>query len=165
MIVILMGVMGSGKTTIAKELVALTGWPFAEGDDYHSAANRAKMAAGIPLTDEDRAPWLASLHQVLVDWYRCVQNGILACSALKEAYRQALTEGLPESAYKFVLLDASREVLEQHIKSRHGHYMNPALLDSQLETLEMPSNALHIPADQGPDVAAHQILDALKVRT
>lgn len=164
MIVILMGVMGSGKTTVAKELVTLTGWPFAEGDDYHSEANKAKMAAGIPLTDEDRAPWLASLHQVMLGWHQRGESGIMACSALKEAYRRTLAAELPEGEYKFVLLDASRAVLEEHIKSRHGHYMNPALLDSQLDTLEMPSNALRIPADQGPAEAARQILDALKVR-
>lgn len=163
MIVILMGVTGAGKTTVAKQLVALTGWPFAEGDDYHSEANRAKMAAGIPLTDEDRAPWLASLHQVLLDWYQAGESGIMACSALKQAYRETLTAGLPQTAYNFVLLEATKAVLEQHLQSRHGHFMNPVLLDSQLATLETPSNALHIPADQGPITAARQILDALNV--
>src|SRR5579883_3272377 len=113
MIVIVMGVSGSGKTTLAQALAKLTGWQFAEGDDYHSEANRQKMHSGIPLTDEDRAPWLASLHALLVAWQERGENGILTCSALKESYRNVLSAGLPDGSYKFVLMEAPREVIAQ----------------------------------------------------
>ena len=93
MILIVMGVSGSGKTTLAKTLAKLTGWQFAEGDDYHSEANRQKMHSGIPLTDEDRAPWLATLHELILQWHQRGENGILTCSALKQAYRETLTDG------------------------------------------------------------------------
>ena len=85
MIVVLMGVTASGKTTIGTKLAALEQWEYAEGDDYHSDANKAKMHAGIPLTDADRAPWLASLHEVLLGWHRSGTSGVLACSALRQA--------------------------------------------------------------------------------
>src|SRR5271168_4803722 len=90
MIVILMGVTGTGKTTIGTLLSQRTGWQYAEGDNYHSEANKAKMHAGIPLTDEDRAPWLAVLHELLHGWYQKGESGILACSALKQSYRDTL---------------------------------------------------------------------------
>src|SRR5271155_6270505 len=109
MIVILMGVTGTGKTTIGTLLSQRTGWPYAEGDDYHSEANKAKMHAGIPLTDEDRAPWLAALHEVLYGWYQEHGSGILACSALKQSYRDTLTDGIPHDAYRFVLLKVSHD--------------------------------------------------------
>ena len=104
MVVVLMGVTGTGKTTVGKALAERTGWPFADADDFHSAANRAKMHAGIPLTDEDRAPWLRSLHDQISTWLRDGINGILACSALKESYRTALTEGTSPGSVRFVFL-------------------------------------------------------------
>ena len=94
MIAIVMGVTGAGKTTVAKALVALTGWDFAEGDDFHSEANRKKMHAGIPLDDDDRVPWLESLHQVLLGWHQKGLSGVMTCSALKQKYRDSLTAGL-----------------------------------------------------------------------
>jgi gluconokinase len=140
MIVIVMGVSGSGKSYLAQHLAEVTGWPFAEGDDYHSEANKAKMAARIPLTDADRAPWLAALHQVMLAWHAAGSPGILTCSALKASYREELSAGLAEA--RFVWLDPPREVLLERLKHRPGHYMPPELLDSQLATLEPPTTAL-----------------------
>ena len=139
MIVVLMGVTGSGKTTTGKALAKRLGWQYAEGDDYHSEANRQKMHAGIPLTDEDRAPWLATLHDLLEGWQRSGTSGVLACSALRQRYRDQLAAGIDPAALRFVLLDAPRAVLQQRLQQRRGHYMNPALLDSQISTLEQPN--------------------------
>jgi gluconokinase len=136
MIAIVMGVSGSGKSYLAERLAKATGWPFAEGDDYHSAANKAKMEAKIPLTDEDRAPWLAALHRVMLDWHNAGQSGILTCSALKVSYRAILVDRLPEA--RFIWLDPPRAVLEDRTAHRPGHFMPAALLESQLATLEPP---------------------------
>lgn len=161
MILILMGVTASGKSTIAAELVRITGWSFAEADNYHSAANKQKMHAGIPLTDEDRAPWLASLHQVILEWVREGRNGIMTCSALKQGYRDTLTQGIPKGVCRFVLLEAPAEVLEERIRERPGHFMNPELLQSQLDTLEQPKDALRVNATEAPAVVAEIILNQL----
>lgn len=141
---IVMGVSGAGKSTLAALVAQKLGWEMAEGDDYHSAANKAKMAAGTALNDEDRKPWLDELHAVLADWQASGVNGVLTCSALKETYRARLAEGLSEA--RFVWLDPPRAALEERLAHRSGHYMNPALLDSQLETLEAPTgaNVLHL---------------------
>ena len=163
MIVILMGVTGTGKTTVGHLLAEATGWPFAEGDDYHSAANKQKMHAGIPLTDDDRVPWLASLHAVLRGWYERGESGILACSALKQSYRDTLVAGIPGDAWRFVLLDASPQLIGERLASRKGHYMNPGLLKSQFDTLEMPEDAMRVSVDPGPEQIAASILDALKI--
>ncbi|MGA9719372.1 MAG: gluconokinase [Acidobacteriaceae bacterium] len=162
MILVLMGVTASGKTTIGTRLAAAEHWEYAEGDDYHSDANKAKMHAGIPLTDEDRAPWLASLHDVLLGWYRSGTSGVLACSALKQAYRDELSAGIPGTALHFVLLEVSREILEQRLAARKNHYMSPALLDSQIATLETPRDAIHVAADRTPDEAVREIMDAVR---
>jgi gluconokinase len=159
MIAILMGVTGAGKTTIAQALKKLTGWEYAEGDDYHSAANRKKMEAGIPLNDQDRAPWLSSLHQVLLGWFEKGQSGILTCSALKQAYRDVLVGGLPADAWRFVLLQVPKEELARRLAHRPGHFMNPALLDSQLATLEEPRDAIRADATGPEDEIARRILD------
>jgi gluconokinase len=137
-IVIVMGVSGSGKSHLANQLARATGWAYAEGDDYHSTANKAKMHAGIPLTDDDRAPWLDALHQILLGWHRSGQPGILTCSALKADYRERLTAGLPEA--RFLWLDPPRSVLADRLSHRVGHFMSPELLDSQLATLEAPAS-------------------------
>ncbi|HLH35150.1 MAG TPA: gluconokinase [Alloacidobacterium sp.] len=162
MIVIVMGVSGSGKTTLAQALAKLTGWQFAEGDDYHSEANRQKMHSGIPLTDEDRAPWLAALHALILKWHQRGEHGILTCSALKQAYRETLTAGLPADAYRFVLTEAPKQVIAQRMEARH-HFMPVELLDSQIATLELPADALHVSALQSPKVEARRVLDALGI--
>ena len=163
MIVILMGVAGSGKSTLAHALVALTGWQFAEGDDYHSEASRRKMHSGIPLTDEDRIPWLNRLHDVLTGWQRNGLSGVLTCSALKQSYRDLLSKDLPTGSWRFVLLEAPVSVLEGRMHNRPNHFMNPGLLQSQLETLEPPADALRVDATQPPEAAAREILAALNI--
>jgi gluconokinase len=157
-----MGVTASGKTTIGTRLAAAEHWEYAEGDDYHSEANKAKMQAGIPLTDEDRAPWLANLHEVLLGWHRSGTSGVLACSALKQAYRDRLSTGIPGTELHFVLLEVSREVLEHRLAARKNHYMSPALLESQIATLEVPQNAIRVAGDRAPDEVVREILDAIR---
>jgi gluconokinase len=158
MILILMGVTASGKSTVGQALARLTGWNFAEGDDYHSEANRKKMHSGIPLDDHDRAPWLAALHQVLLGWQQRGENGILTCSALKQKYRDTLTDGMPPGSYRFVLLEVPEPELRQRLLARSSHFMNPALLESQLATLEQPKDALRVASAGSPDAIAGKIL-------
>lgn len=146
MIVIVMGVSGSGKSYFAGKLAEATGWSFAEGDDYHSEANKAKMHAGTPLTDVDRAPWLAALHNILLGWRQLGCSGILTCSALKATYREQLTGDIPEA--RFIWLDPPRAVLEERLTHRPGHFMPATLLDSQLATLEFPADALRLDGTQ-----------------
>lgn len=162
MIAIVMGVSGAGKSTVAKAMVAATGWNFAEGDDYHSAANRQKMQSGTPLTDADRAPWLDALHEVLSGWAARGENGVMTCSALKEKYRETLAAGLPAGSYRFVLLEAPKDELKKRLEARAGHFMNPDLLDSQIATLEVPKDALRIENIGSPEELAQKILDQLK---
>ncbi len=165
MIVVIMGVTGTGKSTIAEELVRRTGWAFAEGDDYHSVDNVAKMKAGVPLTDTDRAPWLAALHEVLLGWQRAGQSGVMTCSALKECYRQTLREGIDGAAFRFVLLEVPKDVLIERLQHRPGHFMNPALLDSQLATLEMPQDAIRVNANRAASETVDEILNQLEKTT
>ena len=148
MIIILMGVSGAGKTTIGRALAEELHWRFSEGDDYHSAANIAKMHAGIPLTDEDRAPWLQALRHAITGWLASGDNVVLTCSALKASYREILQVS-PQ--VKFVYLRGSFNLIAQRLASRHGHYMDPHLLGSQFETLEEPKDAVTI--EVGPPVA------------
>jgi gluconokinase len=165
MIVVLMGVMGTGKTTIGHLLVEKTGWVFAEGDDFHSKENVAKMHAGTPLTDDDRAPWLESLHQQIVKWHEQGVNAVMTCSALKQKYRDVLSDGLPAGTVVFVLLQASRDTLAARVAHRPGHFMSPALLDSQLATLEDPVDALHVSVEGAPADAVRDILAGLGMKT
>jgi gluconokinase len=154
-----MGVSGSGKSYLGNKLAEATGWAFAEGDDYHSEANKAKMAAKVPLNDADRAPWLDALHSVLAGWHGKGESGILTCSALKETYREQLRAGLPET--RFVWLDPPRSVLADRMAHRQGHYMPPALLDSQLATLQPPvdePDTLRLDGSEPIDEAIRRIL-------
>jgi gluconokinase len=143
MIVVLMGVSGAGKTTVGQALARQLQWRFADADDFHSAANVAKMHAGIPLTDADRAPWLAALHQAIVSWLAAHENVVLACSALKATYRAQIVVS-PE--VKLIYLRVSREVVAVRLAHRQHHYMNPALIDSQFATLEEPADAVAVDA-------------------
>jgi gluconokinase len=158
MIVVLMGVSGSGKTTIGTLLAARMGAAFADADDYHPAANKAKMAAGTPLTDEDRQPWLEGLNGLMRGWFESGAKGVLACSALKEKYRETLEAGLPGGAVSFVFLDGSKEMIAARLVARHHEFMNAALLESQFQTLEVPEDGLRVVNDKTPDAVVNEIL-------
>jgi gluconokinase len=162
MIVLVMGVSGSGKTTIGTLLAERLGTVFADADDYHSAANKAKMAAGTPLNDADRQPWLETLHKLLLSWNESGTGGVLACSALKAVYRITLTRGMPDGAMHLVWLDGSKALIAERLSHRANHYMNPALLDSQLAALEPPADALHVINDQAPEIVADEIAQHLE---
>jgi gluconokinase len=135
--VIVMGVSGSGKTTVGEALAKQLGFEMIEGDDYHPPSNVEKMAAGVPLTDEDREPWLQTLAGVLTDRHARKRGTVLACSALRRTYRDVVRSAVPADETFFVLLDADAETLRVRMQSRRGHYMPPGLLESQLATLEL----------------------------
>lgn len=165
MIVVLMGVSGSGKTTIGTLLAARMGTVFADADDYHPAANKQKMAAGQPLNDADRQPWLETLNRLLRGWYAEGKGGVLACSALKESYRATLTAGLLESAVHFVLLDGPPELIAERLAVRKHEFMTPKLLASQFATLEPPADALRVVNDRPPEEIVDRILEQVAQRT
>ena len=162
MILVLMGVSGVGKTTLGKLLTASTGWKFEDADDFHSAGNRQKMAEGIPLTDTDREPWLHNLHQRMLHYHQKDENVILACSALKRRYREVLADGFSPGEIRFIYLHAPVALIKERMKARHHPYMNPEMLESQLATLEVPSDAWSVTVDGTPEEAASQILARLR---
>ena len=133
--IVVMGVSGSGKTTTGTALAQRLGWPFTEGDAFHPATNVAKMAAGHPLTDEDRAPWLQALAGELAKAEARGQSSVMGCSSLKRAYRDILRSGAPR--VRFLHVHGTREILTDRLGHREGHFFPPKLLDSQLATLEM----------------------------
>jgi carbohydrate kinase (thermoresistant glucokinase family) len=143
MILVLMGVSGSGKTTIGKALASQLGWAFIEGDDFHPASNVEKMHRGEPLDDEDRRPWLRALRQRIDEACEREENAVLACSALKHDYREYLERDEP-ACVKYVYLSGSEELFRQRLAQRQAHFMNPGLLHSQFETLEAPDHALRV---------------------
>ena len=162
MIVVLMGVSSVGKTTIGKLLAARTGWKFEDADDYHSEENRQKMAAGIPLTDADRGPWLTALHERMLQYRQKGESAILACSALKQEYREILASGFAKNEMRFAYLHAPSALIKERMKARRHPYMNPDLLDSQLDTLEEPSDAFSVNVAGSPEEAAAEILARLR---
>ncbi|MEU7815728.1 gluconokinase [Pseudonocardia sp. NPDC049154] len=131
---VVMGVSGVGKSTVAEELVRRTGWAFAEGDDLHPEENRRKMAAGQPLTDDDRWPWLRRVAGWIGEQEAAGRSAVVTCSALRRRYRDVLADGHP--SVRFVHLQASSDALASRLATRRGHYMPASLLQSQLETLE-----------------------------
>ncbi len=140
--IIIMGVSSSGKTSVGKALAARLGWDFYDADDLHPPANIAKMAGGIPLGDEDRRPWLRSLHDLIAARLNEGRPGVLACSALKENYRQSLLWGNQD--VQIVYLKGSYELINKRMAMRAGHYMKPDMLQSQFEVLEEPVDALTV---------------------
>jgi gluconokinase len=144
MIIVVMGVTGSGKTTTGQLLAARLGYLFADADDFHSAANKDKMHKGIPLTDADRLPWLAALHEQIAKWVGSKQDAVLACSALKRSYRQQLWTG-PE--VKFVYLRGSYELIARRLRGRKGHFADEHILAGQFADLEEPTDADAIVVD------------------
>lgn len=159
-ILLLMGVAGAGKTTVGKLLASQLGWEFADADDYHSAANVEKMRHGIPLTDADRAPWLQALGVLISDWLTAHRNAVLACSALKQSYRDILRVS-PE--VHIVYLRVSSQVLHQRLRQRRGHFMTEPMLQSQLAALEEPTGAVTIDADANPAAIVVEIRAKLRV--
>jgi gluconokinase len=149
-IIVVMGPAGAGKTTIGLALAQSLGWRFLDADDFHSPANVEKMRRGVGLTDDDRAPWLAAMHDALEHALATDASVILACSALKEQYRRALTPAGAGSRMRLVYLHADEAVLRERLAHRTGHYAGPQLLASQLETLEEPPDALWVDASRPP---------------
>jgi gluconokinase len=160
MVILLMGVSGSGKTTIGQMLSAQLNWPFVDGDSLHSPANIAKMAAGIPLTDDDRAPWLQSIHAVMEGWRIQQKNGIIASSALKEKYRKIL---LTSPEIKLVYLRGAYDLIYSRMQHRPGHYMKAEMLQSQFASLEEPKDAIVIDIGPAPEVIVSTIRQQLAI--
>jgi gluconokinase len=140
-VLVLMGVSGAGKTTVGKVLAERLGWAFQEGDDFHPAANIAKMKAGHPLDDADRAPWLARVEAWISEQLAAGRSGVVACSALKQAYREVLAQG--REAVILGFLEGSQSLIAERLEQRRGHFMPPALLASQLTDLQPPSPQEH----------------------
>jgi len=158
MIVVLMGVTGSGKTTVGRMLAAELGWNYYDADDFHSPANIEKMKRGIPLDDADRKPWLEALRDLIRNRLERSENCVLACSALKKGYRDYL---LIDERVRLIYLRGSYELIKKRLSERRGHYMNPQLLDSQFETLEEPEGHLTIDASLPADEIVKSIRDQL----
>lgn len=149
MVIIVMGVSGSGKSLIGKQLSEKLKRPFYDADHFHPEANVAKMREGVPLTDTDRMPWLHALAQHIQTWEK-EGGAVLACSALKEKYREILSSHYASFVH-FIYLKGSKEVIMRRMQVRAPHYFPPALLDSQLAALEEPGNAFTISIDQTPE--------------
>ncbi len=154
-----MGVSGSGKTTIGKLLAAKLSLPFFDADDFHPDFNVKKMASGIPLDDLDRQPWLEKLAQHIIDWEQH-KGAVLACSALKEKYRQILGSN---KKINWIYLDGNKDLIGNRMQARLGHYMKAGLLDSQFEALEIPSYGIHAPIERDPQSIIQHILQALNI--
>jgi gluconokinase len=156
---VVMGVSGVGKTSVADAIVARTGWTFVEGDDLHPEANRAKMAGGTPLDDEDRWPWLRRIAAWIGEQEAAGRDAVVTCSALKRSYRDLLRDGHP--SVRFVHLRAPRDLIQNRVDNRRGHYMPPSLLASQLATLEPlgpDEPGFGVDSDHSPDDIAEEVL-------
>jgi gluconokinase len=154
MIVIVMGTTGSGKTTIGNLLAKRMGWEFVDADDFHPPANVEKMKQGIPLTDADREPWLKALHDKIVEWNTEKRNVVLACSALKQSYRDELRAS---PGVKFVYLKGSYELFSERVLARKGHFAKQDLLASQFATLEEPKDAITVDAARPPEEIVSEV--------
>ena len=159
--VIVMGVSGSGKTSVGRSLAEKLGWDFYDADDFHPPANVAKMASGTPLDDSDRAPWLAALHDRISSSLKADQPGVLACSALKDRYRRQLLDG--NQGVQVVYLKGSYELIWSRMEKRTDHYMKPHMLKSQFDALEEPANALTIDIAMSLDEIVQEIISSLSI--
>ena len=159
MIVIVMGVVGAGKTTVGKLLASQLGWEFADADDFHPQANVEKISHGIPLADEDREPWLDHLRKAIVGWIAGGKGVVLACSALKRTYRAKLSVG-PQ--VRFVYLKGSADLIADRLRSRQGHFAGESILFSQLADLEEPETAITLEISNTPEQIVAEIKRALR---
>ena len=159
MFVLVMGVAGSGKTTIGALLADRLGWPFFDADDFHPPDNVRKMASGTPLTDEDRRPWLEKLSSLIADHSRRGQSGVLACSALKNAYRNILSA---ETDLVVVYLKATPELARSRLTRRRGHFMPARLIESQFADLEEPMKKITVDAAWSPEQSVAAVLAQLE---
>jgi gluconokinase len=161
-VIVVMGVAASGKSSVGGALAQALGWPFFDGDDFHSDANKAKMQSGVPLTDDDRRPWLATLRSLVGDVIQRDGHAVLACSALKASYRDAIVPAeAPPGAVRFVFLDVPRAELLARLTHRR-HFFPPSLLDSQLDTLEAPRGAVRVDGTRPIPEIVSIIRDALR---
>ncbi len=161
MVIVLMGVAGSGKTTVGEELARLLDWTFCDADDFHSLHNREKMSRGMALNDSDRQPWLEAIRNSILRSISNKQNAIFACSALKKSYRRQLRVNAEE--VKFVYLKGSPALLSQRVANRQGHFFAPSLLESQFYDLEEPTDVLEVDVSSPPDAIARSIIAAFNL--
>lgn len=154
-----MGVVGSGKTTVGTLLAQKLGWEFADADDFHPAENIRKISQGIPLTDADRAPWLAAMRSAIQQWQRDRKNFVLACSALKHSYREELRAG----DVRFVYLKGDAQLIAQRLHTRRGHFATDSILWSQFADLEEPKDAIAVSIAQAPELIVNEIFHKLKL--
>lgn len=160
MIVIVMGVVGSGKTTIGSLLASQLGWEFADADDFHPQSNVDKIRHGIPLTDEDREPWLDRLRDAILGWIDTGRSVVLACSALKTVYRAKLSV---DPQVRFVYLKGDAALIADRLRTRHGHFASESILASQLADLEEPGAAITVEINDSPEQIVAQIRSALAI--
>jgi gluconokinase len=168
MIILVMGIEGSGKTTVGRLLAERLHYEFADADDFHSSANKEKMSRGIALNDADRGPWLAAIRDQMVRWIAAKQNGVITCSALKQSYRDFLLSAAnnstgPAAEIKILYLRGSYALLQQRVHSRKGHFASEALLASQFATLEEPTGVVTIDVDQPPERIVDQAIRELHI--
>lgn len=157
-IVVVMGISGSGKSTVGRQLAERLGWPFHDGDDFHPAQNVSKMSKGIPLDDDDRRPWLQTLHDALSEILKQGGNAVLAASLLKQEYRDLVLGGL--AGVRLVYLRADPRVIDERLQKRQGHFFQASLLATQLDILEEPTDALALSVEAPSAAIVSQIVDA-----
>jgi gluconokinase len=160
MVILVMGTTGAGKSTVGKLLAARLGWAFLDADDYHPPTNIEKMKHGIPLTDADRRPWLANIHAELLGLRQAKQDLVLACSALKQSYRDQLSAGLD---FRVVYLRGTYDQMRRHIEARHGHFAGEAILTGQFADLEEPKDALVLDVSHSPEQLVVEAIPLLRL--
>ncbi len=162
--IVVMGVSGSGKSTIGRRIASKLGYAFADADRYHPEANIAKMASGVPLTDADRQPWLERLRDLIEDHAAQGRSLVLACSALKARYRRVLEQAEPAARVHFVYLQGDFDTILRRMRRRKGHYMKASMLESQFRDLEEPTDAVVVSVEASVPASVHQALAGLTAR-